>query len=52
MSDGEMALRGLVEFKNEIGPGGCDPNLQGPLSYMKYWATDAVSVRPTLSLPD
>jgi hypothetical protein len=52
MKDGQMALRGLVELKNEIGAGGCDPNLQGPLSYMKYWATDAVCVRPTHSMPD
>jgi hypothetical protein len=52
MNDGQMALRGLVEFKNEIGAGGCDPNLQGHLSYMKYWATDAVCVRPTLSMPN
>jgi hypothetical protein len=48
MSDGQLALRGVVEFKNEIGAGGCDPNLQGPLSYIKYWAGDAVCVRPTL----
>jgi len=33
MSDGQMALRGLIEGKNEIGAGGRDPNLQGALIY-------------------
>lgn len=50
MIDGQTALRGLVEFKNEIGAGGCDPSLQGSLSYTKYWATDAVCVHPTLPI--
>jgi len=34
-SDGQLALRGLIEGKNEIGAGGCDPGLQGYLSYIK-----------------
>ncbi|KAF8600633.1 hypothetical protein BDV93DRAFT_419111, partial [Ceratobasidium sp. AG-I] len=28
---------GLVETKNEIGTGGCDPSIQASLSYSKYW---------------
>jgi hypothetical protein len=49
MSDGQMAPRGIIEGKNEIGAGGCDPNLQGSLSYIKYWSVDEVRVCPTLS---
>jgi hypothetical protein len=39
-----MALRGIFEDKNELGAGSCDPNLQGCLSYMKYWSVDEVYV--------
>jgi hypothetical protein len=49
-SDGQLAPRGIFEFKNEIGAGGCDPNLQGSMSYIKYWASDTVCVHPTLSM--
>jgi hypothetical protein len=49
-SDGQLVPRGIFEFKNEIGAGGCDPNLQGPLSYIKYWASDTVCVHLTLSM--
>jgi len=47
MGDGQLALRGNFEFKNEIGASGCDPNLQGPLSYIKYWAMDGVCMCPS-----
>jgi len=46
MSHGQLALRGVFEEKNEIGAGGCDPNLQGCLSYMKYWSMDEARVGP------
>jgi hypothetical protein len=44
LPDGTTALRALVEEKNEIGAGGCDPNLQGSLSYAKYWAQSEVRI--------
>ncbi len=50
-SDGRLALRGLLEVGDEVG-GGCDPGLQGCLSYIKYWSTDGVRVCLTLSTPD
>ena len=51
-SDGQLALRGIMEAKNEIGAGGCDPGLQGCLSYSRYWSGDGVCVCLTLSMPD
>src|SRR5258708_2044866 len=51
-SDGRLALRGLLEVGDEIGASGCDPGLQGCLSYIKYWSTDGVHVCLTLSTPD
>ena len=44
LPDGTTALRALVEEKNEIGADGCDPNLQGSLSYAKYWAQSEVRI--------
>ena len=44
MSNGQLVLHGIFEDKNEIGAGGCDLNLQGCLSYMKYWSMDEVRV--------
>jgi hypothetical protein len=41
-SDSQEALRGILENENEIGAGGFDPNLQGCLSYIKYWSMDEV----------
>ena len=37
----EFALIILVEVKNEIGTGGCDPYTQGGLSYVRRWAQNA-----------
>ena len=44
ISDGHLALRGIFENKNEIGATGCDPNLQGCLSYIKYWSMAEVRI--------
>ncbi|CAG8797599.1 7021_t:CDS:2, partial [Racocetra fulgida] len=33
----KSVLRLLVEIKNEIGTGGCDPTVQGGASYAKYY---------------
>ncbi|PVF94281.1 hypothetical protein CPB86DRAFT_818107 [Serendipita vermifera] len=33
-------LRLLIELKNEIGTGGCDPSVQGSYSTRKYWVDD------------
>ena len=46
MSDGRLALLANFEDKNEIGAGSCDPNIQGGLSYMKYWSMDEARVGP------
>src|SRR5258708_11173142 len=51
-SDGLLLLRGLFEAKNEIGAGGSDPNIQGCLSYIKYWSMDVVCLCLPLSTPD
>jgi hypothetical protein len=45
MGGGRIALRAIFEDKNEIGAGTCDPNLQGCISYMKFWSVDVVRVR-------
>jgi hypothetical protein len=36
------ALAGLVEIKNEIGTGGCDPAIQAGFSYREFWSADEV----------
>jgi hypothetical protein len=46
MGDGQLALRGILEDKNEVGAGGCDPNLQGCLSYIKYWSMNGACAYP------
>jgi len=28
----------LVEVKNEVGTGGCDPSIQASEAYLKYWS--------------
>jgi hypothetical protein len=40
------ALRLLLELKNEIGSGGCDPSVQGPYSTRKFWVATEVCVGP------
>ena len=52
MNDGQLALRGIIETTDEIGAGGCDPSLQGCLSYSRYWSRDGVRAFLTLSLSD
>ncbi|PKY50687.1 hypothetical protein RhiirA4_269624 [Rhizophagus irregularis] len=36
----ESALLFLLEIKNEIGTGLCDPTIQGSLSYVRRWAQE------------
>ncbi|CAG8748950.1 17682_t:CDS:1, partial [Funneliformis caledonium] len=36
----ESALLFLLEIKNEIGTGLCDPTIQGSLSYVQRWAQE------------
>jgi hypothetical protein len=38
------ACRSLVEEKNEIGTGRCDPNIQATLAFCKYYAQEKASV--------
>ena len=33
----EMGWVMLLEVKNEIGNGGCDPSIQASEAYLKYW---------------
>ena len=44
MHHDQMALWAIFEDKNEIGAGGCDPNLQGGFSYLKHWSMDEVHI--------
>lgn len=46
MGDGQMALRGIFEDKNEVGTATSDPSLQGCLSYRKFWSADEVCLCP------
>jgi len=36
------AYRAFLEFKNEIGTGGCDPCSQGFIAYEKFWSDETV----------
>ena len=36
--DGQVAYRMILEAKNEIGLGGCDPTIQMSLYYRNYWS--------------
>ena len=36
------AYRAFLEFKNEIGTGGCDPCSQGFIAYEKFWTDEKV----------
>ena len=40
-----MALLLLLELKNEIGTGGCDPSTQASFSFTRWWALNDVSSR-------
>ena len=40
--DGLPATIAICELRNEIGSGGCDPSIQGGLSYRKLWVADEV----------
>ncbi|KAG8920637.1 hypothetical protein FRC02_000790 [Tulasnella sp. 418] len=36
-----VAIRAVLEMRNEIGTGGCDPSIQGACSYRHYWSSTA-----------
>ncbi|OBZ65574.1 hypothetical protein A0H81_14458 [Grifola frondosa] len=42
-----FALRAVVEVKNEIGTGLCDPSIEGGMYYRKYWVQP--SMEPVLN---
>ena len=44
-SMGTMALLLLLELKNEIGTGRCDPSTQASFSFTRWWATNDVGSR-------
>ncbi|CAE6492633.1 unnamed protein product [Rhizoctonia solani] len=44
-----QAYCSILEFKNEIGSGHCDPSIQGAESYAKYWFQDVMTPITNLS---
>lgn len=46
------AYIGILEAKNELGLGGCDPSYQGALYYQGYWSQSSVRLifNPLISL--
>lgn len=42
---GMFALLMLLELKNEIGAGGCDPSVQASFSFTRWWSETRVSSR-------
>lgn len=40
--NGISPIAAILEAKNEIGTGGCDPSVQGAVSYLYIWNQDKV----------
>jgi hypothetical protein len=47
---GERAYRMILEEKNEIGIGGCDPTIQFAQYYRTYWSQNNVCKQQSLKL--
>jgi hypothetical protein len=41
---GQLALLLLLELRNEIGTGNCDPSIQSALSYTRWWSQRKVGI--------